>query len=117
MERLVGHAANSYDLLNKAIQFAHKHQVVIVLKGAYTRIINSDYSVCFNTTGNSLLSTAGSGDVLCGMITSFLAQGFNPLLAAKYVVNLHGKCADSLKEKGRRVAIASDIIEEIPFLL
>jgi NAD(P)H-hydrate repair Nnr-like enzyme with NAD(P)H-hydrate dehydratase domain len=38
-------------------------------------------------------------------------------LAAKYAVNLHGKCADSLKEKGRRVAIASDIIEEIPFLL
>jgi NAD(P)H-hydrate epimerase len=117
MERLVGHAANSYDLLNKAIQFAHKHQVIIVLKGAYTRIINSDYSVCFNTTGNSLLSTAGSGDVLCGMITSFLAQGFNPILAAKYAVNLHGRCADSLKEKGRRVAIASDIIEEISWLV
>jgi NAD(P)H-hydrate epimerase len=117
MERLLGHAANSYDLLNKAIQFAHKHQVIIVLKGAYTRIINSDYSVCFNSTGNSLLSTAGSGDVLCGMICSFLAQGISPLLAAKYAVYLHGRCADELKAKGRSTALASDIIEVIPFLI
>lgn len=117
MERLVGHAANSYDLLNKAVQFAHQHQVIIVLKGAYTRIINSDYTVCFNTSGNSLLSTAGTGDVLCGMICSLLAQGINPYLAAKYAVYTHGKCADILLEKGRRTAMASDIIEEIPYLI
>ncbi|MFY8020193.1 MAG: NAD(P)H-hydrate dehydratase [Bacteroidia bacterium] len=117
LERLVGHAANSYDLFNKAVQFAHQHEVIIVLKGAYTRIIQSDYSVCFNGTGNSLLSTAGTGDVLCGMICGLLAQGINPYTAAKYAVYVHGKCADVLHDKGRRTALASDIIEEISYLI
>lgn len=117
LKSLVGDAPNSFELLEKARQFAAEKQVVIVLKGAYTRIISPKGNLVFNGTGNELLSTAGSGDVLTGIIGSLLAQGMNVFEAATYGVCLHGTCADALKSKGQHTALASDIIEEIPFLV
>jgi len=68
-----------------------------------------------NTTGNSGMATAGSGDVLTGMITAFIAQGLSAFDAAKYGAFLHGKAGDlAAKNKTRLSMIASDIIEYIP---
>jgi NAD(P)H-hydrate epimerase len=114
---LVGNTSNSFDQLEKAKQFAAENKVIIVLKGAYTRIINPNGEVTFNGTGNALLSTAGSGDVLTGIIAGLLAQGYPAFIAAQYGVWLHGKCAQSLQSKGIQTAIASDLIAEIPFLI
>jgi NAD(P)H-hydrate epimerase len=70
--------------------------------------------VYFNTTGNSGLATAGSGDVLTGMILSFLAQGYEPYQAAILGVYEHGLAGDRAAEKrSQRALIAGDIIEEI----
>ncbi|MCG9880759.1 MAG: NAD(P)H-hydrate dehydratase, partial [Bacteroidia bacterium] len=85
-------------------------QIIIVLKGRYTQIVNVDGSVIFNTSGNALLATAGSGDVLTGIITSFLAQGFTPIDAAKLGVNWHGQLAERLAQKNYRNILASDLI-------
>ncbi len=115
LKSLVGEASNSFELLKKAQQFAIDKNVVVVLKGAFTRIISPKGNLVFNGTGNELLSTAGAGDVLTGIIGSLLAQGLNTFEAAQYGVFIHGTCADSLKLKGRHTALASDIIEEIPF--
>jgi NAD(P)H-hydrate epimerase len=67
---------------------------VVVLKGANTVVASPDGRVFFNTTGNPALATAGSGDVLSGMIVSYLAQGESALNAALTSVWLHGKAAD-----------------------
>jgi len=80
------------------------------MKGAPTRIIYADL-VYQNTTGNAALATAGSGDVLTGMITSLLAQSYEPINAALLGVYLHGLTADiALPETGYQSFIASDSI-------
>ena len=89
-----------------------KHQLIIVLKGANTSISLPDGSVYFNSTGNAGMATGGSGDVLTGMITSLLAQGYLPKDAAIFGVYLHGLAGDFAKNKiGINSLIASDIID------
>jgi len=116
-DRLSGNSVNSFERLNKIIEFAAKHRVYIVLKGAYTRIVTPESSVFYNGTGNPLLATAGSGDVLTGIISSLLAQQYLPLQACIMGVYLHGLIADELYNKGMRTITASDIINEIPYVL
>ena len=90
---------------------------VVVLKGSPT-IIASKQETVVNTTGHQGLATAGSGDVLSGIMGSFLCQGFPTESAAKLAVFIHGKCADILlDEKGYRGLIASDLISKIPSVL
>lgn len=98
-----------------AKEFSRKHRVILVLKGHQT--IVSDYSGNFyiNQTGNPGMATAGSGDVLTGMIGAFLGQGLGAFEAAKYAVYLHGLAGDmAAKEKTQISLIASDIIDKIP---
>lgn len=98
-----------------AKEFSKKHRVILVLKGHQT--IVSDYSGNFyiNKTGNPGMATAGSGDVLTGMIGAFLGQGLSAFEAAKYAVHLHGLAGDmAAKEKTQISLIASDIIDKIP---
>ena len=86
----------------------------MVLKGHYTSIATPDGTVYFNSTGNPGMATAGSGDVLTGMILSLLAQRYSPVEAAKIGVFLHGMAGDYATEKiGEISLIASDIIENI----
>ncbi|MGI9532879.1 NAD(P)H-hydrate dehydratase, partial [Lutimonas sp.] len=92
-ERLVGGWSNDYQKLEKLIDFSTKYHCVVVLKGAYTAIAYKNL-VWFNPSGNTALATAGSGDVLTGIITSFLAQGYKPLEAALLGVYCHGRSAD-----------------------
>jgi len=113
LERLVGIFESETETLEKAIEFSNEHKVIIVMKGAPTKII-SNQKVFENTTGNVGLATAGTGDVLTGMITSLLAQSYKPDEAAILAVYLHGLTADiALPKTGYQSFIASDIIENI----
>ncbi len=110
LERLIGVWKTEAEKMAKVETFSSEHNVVIVMKGAPTNIIykNDRYE---NTTGNQALATAGSGDVLTGIITGLLAQGYEPLHAAIAGVYLHGLTADlALPETGYQAFTASDII-------
>jgi NAD(P)H-hydrate epimerase len=113
-ERLVGKWENDEERLEKQKQLSINNNFIVVLKGANTSISLPDGTVYFNSTGNAGMATAGSGDVLTGMITSLLAQGYLPKEAAILGVYLHGLAGDIAKSKvGVNSLIASDIIEDI----
>lgn len=110
-ERLSGKCNDSFERLQKARELALKSNVIIVLKGAHTAIVSPSGKVYFNTTGNPGMATAGSGDVLTGVITSLLAQGFNSFEAALLGVYIQGKAGDfAAKEFSLQSLIAGDII-------
>lgn len=113
LERLIGKWHSEAEKFQKTIAFSLQNQVIVVMKGAPTHIIDGE-TIYLNTTGNAALATAGSGDVLTGMITSFLAQSYSPCDAAILGVYLHGLTADlALPETGYQSFIASSIIEYI----
>jgi NAD(P)H-hydrate epimerase len=114
-KRLVGkNWKDDYERLELLKDFAQKNKVVVCLKGANTAVALPDGRMYFNATGNSGLATAGSGDVLTGMILSFLAQGYEPYQAAILGAYEHGIAGDRAAEKrSQRALIAGDIIEEI----
>jgi len=113
-ERLVGPSIDHYDRLDKAREFSSKFGVYLILKGAYTSISCPKGIQYFNSSGTKHMATAGAGDVLTGMITSFLGQGYNPLHAAICGVYHHGLAGELASKNKRRGMIASDIIEAIP---
>ncbi|MDD4981763.1 MAG: NAD(P)H-hydrate dehydratase [Candidatus Omnitrophota bacterium] len=97
-----------------AKKFAKKYKITLVLKGHKTVV--SDYSgnLYINKTGNPGMATAGSGDVLTGMIAAFMGQGLGAFEAGKFAVYLHGLAGDlAAKEKTQISLIASDIIDKI----
>ena len=113
LERLVGKWTDDFDKLNKTKAFAKKYNVIVVIKGANTITVFED-KLYVNATGNPGLATAGTGDVLTGMITGLISQGYAPLEAALFGVYLHGKSADILIEQfGYQSLIASDVINGI----
>lgn len=112
--RLVGDAQNDYERLKQLTEFSKKYKVVTVLKGAYSAICESNGQVFFNKTGNPGMATAGSGDVLTGLLTGILAQGKSPLNAAKLGVFLHGLAGDlAAVDLGQEALLATDIINYI----
>ena len=101
-----------------ASDFAEANGVVTVLKGGPTVVASVEGEVFINTTGNSGLATAGSGDVLTGMIAGFLCQGLSPLEAAKTGVYLHGLAGDIVADQRTEYGvIATDVVEAIPAAL
>ena len=113
LERLIGKWSSEEEKFDKAISLSLQYDVIIVMKGATTYIIDCE-TVYKNTTGNAGLATAGSGDVLTGMISSLLAQSYEPVHAAILAVYLHGLTADiALPKTGFQSFIASDIIVHI----
>jgi NAD(P)H-hydrate epimerase len=113
-DRIAGKSENAFERLQKAKKFAKENNVILVLKGAYTAICTLDGMVFFNSTGNAGMATAGSGDVLSGIITSLLAQGYLPIEAAIVGVYIHGAAGDfAAKNKSTTGMIASDIIENL----
>jgi len=113
-DRLAGVSENAYERLLKACQWAVKFKVYIVLKGANTAICTPDGGCYFNSTGNPGMATAGSGDVLTGIILGLLAQSYSPLNAALTGVFLHGLAGDiAAGDKSQESLIASDIIENL----
>jgi ADP-dependent NAD(P)H-hydrate dehydratase / NAD(P)H-hydrate epimerase len=113
-ERIAGKSEDGYSRMKLQIAFAVKHRCVVVLKGAYTSVALPDGRVFFNSTGNQGMATAGSGDVLTGIILSLLAQGYEPGNAAITGVFLHGLAGDIASETiPFESIIASDIIDNI----
>jgi NAD(P)H-hydrate epimerase len=113
-ERLFGKASTSFERLELQREMAIKHNIIIVLKGAYTATAMPNGTVFFNSTGNPGMATAGSGDVLTGMILSLLAQRYSPEEAAVLGVYLHGLAGDfAAKASSQESMIASDITENI----
>lgn len=115
LDRLVGHCANSYERLNRARDLAAAYGVFVVVKGHYTQVCTPTGNVLFNPTGNPGMATAGSGDVLAGIIAGLLAQGYLPAEAAQLGVYLHGLAGDfAAEELGEASLIASDLIAYLP---
>ncbi len=110
-DQYTGDTTNTSDKrLEKAKSCAIRLRITIVLKGKYTKIILPDGTVLFNPTGNSALAKAGTGDVLAGMITGLLAQGYSSELAALIGVYIHGLSADILcKHRYHRSIMASEV--------
>lgn len=111
-ERLVGSWENSFERLELQQEFSRKYGVITVFKGAHTTITTPIGQTFFNSTGNSGMATAGSGDVLTGVILGLLAQGYAPEVAAVLGVWLHGAAADAaLQVQALESLVAGDIPE------
>ena len=110
-DRLTNHYHTRMERIEVARLFAKQHNVVLVLKGAHTAVCMPNGNVVFNSTGNAGMATGGSGDVLTGIITALLAQGYDAPSAAIIGVYMHGKAGDmASKNVGEISLIASDII-------
>lgn len=113
-DRLFGEHKTSEERLIKAIEMARKYNIIITLKGHYTATIRPTGRVYFNSTGNPGMATAGAGDVLTGVIASFMAQGYRPEHAATIGVYIHGLAGDlAARDLGEVGLTSSDISDYI----
>ncbi len=113
-DRLTYKHKSGYHRLQTQQELSIKYNIIIVLKGAFTSISEPCGNIFFNPTGNPGMATAGSGDVLTGIILSLLAQGYSPINASITGTYLHGLAGDIAKnETGEESLIASDIINNI----
>lgn len=111
-KRLVGDSENSYIRIQKQIDFSKNYKVVVVLKGAFTSVSTPDGKLYFNSTGNPGMATAGSGDVLTGIILGLLAQGISSENAALAGVYIHGLAGDlAVLKKSEYSLVAGDIVK------
>lgn len=114
-QRWIGEWKDDQQKLDLSRTFAQQHRVYIVLKGAYSAIFCPDGSIHFNSSGNPGMASGGSGDVLTGVITALLAQGYSPKQSAIFGVYLHGYAGDlaaqALSQEGM---IAGDLIRYLP---
>jgi NAD(P)H-hydrate epimerase len=105
--------SDSADKLEKAKEFSKEHDLILVVKGAYTMTVAGD-SVYVNDSGNPGMATGGSGDVLTGIIASFIAQGYDVLTATVFAVYLHGASADLASQtyghEGLKASIISNFV-------
>lgn len=115
LERLIGPSTHGLERIEKVKRLAEKHDLVILIKGAHSAIVSPNGDVYFNPTGNSGMATAGSGDVLSGIIVSFLAQGLSRRDALISAVYLHGSAGDIAKDAFGEVSLmASDLLKLLP---
>lgn len=115
LERLEGQCTDSFERLTKARQLAERLQGYVILKGHHTAVCMPDGHVAFNTTGNAGMATAGSGDVLTGILLGLLARGYRQREACLLGVYLHGLAGDlAAEELGEESLMASDIINYLP---
>lgn len=114
-ERLVGKWDDDFEKLDKLKSFSSENNVIIVLKGANTAIAVGE-KLYFNTSGNSALSTAGTGDILTGIITGLISQGYDTVQASILGVYLHGVTANlAMKDMNMSVEsfTASTVLENL----
>jgi len=118
MARLVGGSIADVqkDRLGVARKFAHEHDVIVVLKGHRTLVVQPDGEAWVNTTGNPGMSTGGTGDILTGMVAGMVAQNpKNALLAVLAAVHLHGLAGDVMRETiGEHSMVATDLLRGLP---
>ena len=117
MGRLVGKTSKEAqeNRIGLARDFASKHGVWLVLKGARTITASPEGRIFINTTGNCWMASGGQGDALSGILGGLLAQGIPAEEAVPFGVYLHGLAADNvLERRAPAPVLASDVIEEIP---
>lgn len=113
--RLVGETANDFSRHEQQLAFSQKYKVYLVLKGAHTCITTPEGETYFNTSGNPGMAKGGSGDVLTGMLTSLLAQGYSQKETCLLGVFLHGQAGDLAKQYlGETSMLAGDLIRYLP---
>lgn len=113
-QRLFGEVSAEMEMIDKACEISQKYGWIIVLKGAYSRIVTPEGAHYINTTGNPGMATAGSGDVLTGIITGLLSQGYNSVEAAVLGVYIHGLAGNlAIKRQSVESLIARDIIRNL----
>lgn len=113
LERLIGSWDNDFEKLEKAWNLSTAYNLILVLKDAYTFIIFNG-QVYVNSSGNAGMATAGSGDVLAGVITGLLAQGYLPEVAAVLGVYLHGRAGDIAAQiHSPEAMIAGDLVASL----
>ncbi|MCK6692181.1 MAG: NAD(P)H-hydrate dehydratase [Thermoanaerobaculia bacterium] len=114
-DRLFGDSGDSFDRFERQRGAAREYRVFIVLKGAFTTIACPDGTCYFNSTGNPGMATGGSGDVLTGMLTGLLAQGYTPREACLLGVYLHGLAGDlAAADLAQPGMTAGDLITYLP---
>jgi hydroxyethylthiazole kinase-like uncharacterized protein yjeF len=113
-ERLAGSCEDHFQRLELAKKFAMEHKCVLVLKGAFTCVNLPDGGQYFNSSGTPFLGTGGTGDVLTGILTSFLGQGYSLKNAAIAAVFHHGLAGEIAAKNRKRGMVASDLIEAFP---
>jgi hydroxyethylthiazole kinase-like uncharacterized protein yjeF len=113
-ERLFGACKNDFERIETACRKAAELKVVIILKGHHTLIALPDGTACFNSTGNAGMAKGGSGDVLTGIITALLAQGYSAADAAVLGVYLHGVAGDAAAaELSQEAMTAGDLVAHL----
>ncbi len=113
LERLIGAWKDDFDKLDKVKAFSQKYQCVVVIKGAHTIVVANGMGY-INSTGNPGMATAGSGDVLTGIITALIAQNYEPVHAAIFGVYLHGLAGDiTASTNGYEAVTASKLIDNL----
>lgn len=118
LQKLIGVTKDEEEELMLTQDLASRHNLIIIIKGAYSAVVAPNRCVYFNTTGNAGMATAGSGDVLTGIILSLLAQGVDSLAAARIGACLHGLSGDyASDELFENSIIASDLVRFIPVSL
>ncbi len=111
-DRLAGESGSAYQRLMRAHTFASEYKLCVILKGAYTAICTPEGNIYFNNSGNPGMATAGSGDILTGIILGLLAQGYEPETAAAIGVFIHGTAGDlSLINQSEESLLSGDIIQ------
>ncbi|MBX0334889.1 NAD(P)H-hydrate dehydratase [Pontibacter sp. HSC-14F20] len=114
-ERLVCKSNNEYERLEELREFCRVYQCYMVLKGSHSAIATPEGDIYFNTTGNAGMATGGTGDVLTGILTALVAQGYTLKEACLLGVYLHGLAGDLGKDTVGEIAlIASDVIQHLP---
>ncbi len=115
LERLAGRALSADERLDEAVQLSDRHGLYVVLKGHPTAVCGPDIQVLLCPAGNAGMATAGSGDVLTGIVTGLLAQGYRPLEAATLGIWLHATAGDYAAELlEQECMLAGDIIAHLP---
>ncbi len=113
LERLIGKWKDDFEKLKKAKAFSKKYNCILIIKGAHTITLQNGKGY-INMTGNPGMATAGSGDVLTGVIAGLMAQGYTSLHAALFGVYLHGRAGDiAVEATGYQALLASDISNAI----
>jgi NAD(P)H-hydrate epimerase len=112
---LIGATTSSYEELQLTRQLAQRYHIYVIIKGANSAIVTPEGDVIFNITGNPGMATAGSGDVLSGIILSLLAQDYSSLQASLLATYIHGLAGDlAASDLTQESLIASDIIDYLP---
>jgi len=110
-DRLVGKSNNQFERIDKLQAFSEKYSLFVILKGAHSTIACPDGSLYFNNSGNPGMATAGSGDVLTGILLGLLSQGYPPHDVTIIGTYLHGLAGDlALENQSEESLIASDIV-------